>query len=438
LTCRRFRNLARALIFRSVSLICSDESDLSSARLDFYSSDGIAPFVRKVHISGNIIVELENATLIAKIFDALPRFINIRSLFCFNVEFTQFALHQVSTLSFLERIVAMSCSAPPKTDLLPMLRPRVFTCDDRSNLHHWLALLDPDHLQALHVPLIGDLCPFFFANDNPALFPFPSLRAVRLDVDLEALSVLPMLLSKTPTLRSLKISVSYFDLAQHTPFVEGLVPPTTCPVPDLEEYRGPHKLLPIILGRAMGSSSTHLRRLFLNSIDAAERLDAFMNSLKSCHTLQLRALTHLHISLPHSMDLKSLALLRDMFPVLQEFYLHASEKYLSSGLSCEFSKISCPSDATLPPSFCIAFPQNVDLTELYTFLWPSTLVSLSIQWTSNQDAAAVPDLVEAKVNLLLRLPFLRRLWLYDSSKQALLWSRTAPRNEERCTLHQGE
>jgi hypothetical protein len=144
-----------------------------------------------------------------------------------------------------------------------------------------------------------------------------------------------MFLSKTPTLRSLKLFPSYFDLAEYIPIVKGLASPAACPVPHLEEFRGPHKLLPIILGRATGPQSAHLRRLFLHSIvEAGEPLDDFMNSFKSC---QLRDLTHLHISLLDSMDLKSLAKLQDMFPVLQEFYLHGSEKYSPSGPLCEFS-----------------------------------------------------------------------------------------------------
>jgi hypothetical protein len=138
------------------------------------------------------------------------------------------------------------------------------------------------------------------------------------------------------------------------------------------------------------------------------------------------------------MDLKSLGRLQDMFPVLQEFHLHASAEYRTQGLACEFSEIPCPFDATLPPFAWIEFGQNVELTDLYTLPLPSTLVSLSIQWTSDQDAGVVPDLVAAKDNLLPRLPFLRRLWLCDLSKLALLWHRTASRTEGRCTLHQSE
>jgi hypothetical protein len=342
LTCRRFRSLAQALIFRSFHLIdnCGggniDASSSHSARLDFYSSDAIAPFVREFVLSGDMLMEPEY--LIAKVFDELPRFINIRSLRCYGVNFTQFALRQVSTLSSLENFAVVDCSTPPQADTLPMLRPRTFECsgypslDEVDTYHHWLALLDPHRLQVLNIPFTKTSSSFFL--DSPS---FPSLYSVDLDVDLEVLSMLPRLLSKTPALRSLKLRPSYLDLARHIHIVKGLVSPTTCPVPNLEEYRGPHELLPIILGRAMGSPSAHLRRLLLESVgDAGEPLDDFMNSLKSCHPLQLRALTHLHISLLESMDLKSLAMLQDVFPVLQEFYLHASEKYGRSGLSCEF------------------------------------------------------------------------------------------------------
>jgi len=184
-----------------------------------------------------------------------------------------------------------------------------------------------------------------------------------------------------------------------------------CPLPNLEEYYGPHKLLPLIIDRAIGPPSAHLRRLSLQSVDeAGDTLDAFMNSFKSCHPLQLRAIIHIHISLLELMSLASLANLPDTFPVLQEFYLHASEQDHPSVLG-----------------------HNVDLTELSTLPLPSTLVSLSIQWASDQDAEAVPDFVAAKNNLISRLPCLRRLWLHDMSTLALVWSWTASRSEKRCT-----
>jgi hypothetical protein len=353
LTCQHFRSLAQALIFRYLNLNCFGNNGLSrqSARFDFYSSNAIAPFVRDFSMSG---MSTEEYTIfVAKVFHALPRFINIHSLSCFNVKFTQFALHQASTISSLEHIVATNCSAPPKTDSLPMLRLRTFEClrmyhMDQPGMRHWLACMDPDHLQVLRVPLTEDLYSFFLANDNPSLCPFPLLHTVDFFVNLETLLMVPMFLSKTPMLRSLKLFPSYLNAGQYIRIVEGLAPPTACPVPHLADFRGPHKLLPIILGRATGSPSAHLRRLFLESIiEAGEPLDDFMNSFKSCHPPQLGILTHLHISLPVSMNLKSLAMLRDMFPVLQEFSLHASEKYRPSGLSCVCSKISCPFDPTL-------------------------------------------------------------------------------------------
>jgi hypothetical protein len=128
------------------------------------------------------------------------------------------------------------------------------------------------------------------------------------------------------------------DPEQYIRILEEFVSPAACPVPSLEEYGGPHRLLPIILGRGMGSPSAHLRRLRLGTLaEAGSPLIDIMNSLKSCQPRQLQDLTHLSIPFLKSMDLKSLAGLQDLFPVLQEFYLHASEKSGPSGLSCEFS-----------------------------------------------------------------------------------------------------
>jgi hypothetical protein len=450
LTCRRFRSLAQALLFCTLELDCfePDDYDLSHevARFEVYSSDAIAPLVRAFIMSGDDGIP-EYTDLVAKMFDALPRFINIRSLSWYGVAFTQFALHQVATLSSLKHFTASNCSAPPKTDSLTLLRSRTFVCSsysavDEADCHSdWLAVLDPNHLQVLCIPLTESICSFFLANDHPSICPFPSLQAVNLYIHQEtALPMLPMFLSKTPTLRSLKLFPSYVDNAQYVSAMEGLVPLNACPLPNLEEYYGPHKLLPVIFGRAMGSPSARLRRLSLQSVDEeGDTPDAFMNSFKSCDPLQLRVITHIHISLLDSMSLNSLAKLPDMFPVLQELYLHASEQDRPSGLSYEFSDISFPLNTAAPPQFTwIVIGHNVDLTELSTLPLPSTLVSLSIQWTSSRNAKAVPDFVAVKNNLISRLPCLRRLWLHDMSRLALVWSRTASQSEERCTLQEGE
>jgi hypothetical protein len=358
LTCQHFHSLARAFIFRRFRVKCGDGSDYGpwddeddeddlaldlsrhSARIDFYSSDTIAQFVRELSIANNIL-RPEYTDIVNKFFDALPRFTNIQSLSCHGVNVTQLALYHVSTLSSLEHLSVTECRAPAKTDSLPMLRPRTFAGFDyldevdKFKVHHWLALLDTDHLQALRAPFTKDSCSFFLGNDNPSVCRFPSLHTLDLEINQEMLPMLPMLLCNTPALRSFKLCPS--DL--YIRIVEKFMSPTACPLPHLEEYSGPHQLLPIIFGRAMGSQA-HLRRLFLESVDEAGKpLDAFMNSFESCHPLHLRDLTHIHISLPKSMDLKSLAKLQDMFPFLQEFYLHSSEKnrqFRRSGSSCEF------------------------------------------------------------------------------------------------------
>jgi hypothetical protein len=347
LTCRRFRSLARPLIFRSFDLTSEIGDDLSRhiARLDFYSSDAIAPFVREFSMSTE---EPEDTNLVAKIFDALPRFINVRSLSCYNIDLDrwQVALHQISRLSSLEHLVVVACIGPPKSDSLPVLRPRTFACldhwdlDELERCHHWLALLDPDHLQVLRIPLTEDSCSFFL--DSPSLCPFPSLHSVDLYVDQATLPMLLMFLSKTPTLRSLKLLPAHWYYVDYIRVMEQLVYPAACPIPYLEEYSGHHKLLPIVLGREMGFPSAHLRHVCLESFEDDDPLDTFIDSFQSCHPLKLRALTHIHISLLRSMDLKSLAKFRDMFPVLQELCLHAHDRQGQLGLSCEFSQISCP------------------------------------------------------------------------------------------------
>ena len=99
-----------------------------------------------------------------------------------------------------------------------------------------------------------------------------------------------------------------------------------------------------------------------------------------------------------------------------------------------FPKIRRPVNTT--PAWMIV-TQNVDLTDLDALSLPKTLASLSIQWTSDWNTGA-PDLIAVKDRLVPRLPSLRRLWLYDFSELALLWSRTDSPSEGRCTLYKGE
>ena len=185
---------------------------------------------------------------------------------------------------------------PAQTDSMPLIRLQAFTCfdcpdPDRFGTHQWLTLLDPKHLQVLRFPFTRSSCSFFLAIDNPSLGPFPSLHTLDLYADQEM---------------------------QDIPIVQDFVPTALCLVPYLEEYRGPREFLPIILGRASEHQSAHLRHLHLNGVgELGDPLEAFMNTLKSCHPLRLRQLTHLHISILNSMDFNSLATLRDMLPVLE-------------------------------------------------------------------------------------------------------------------------
>jgi len=281
-----------------------------------------------------------------QVFRELHRFLNIRSLSFSGVYFDQFALEQVANLSSLGHLDVKDCTAHWDA-FLPMISIPSFSSfgelnEDRvarRELHLWLELLNPEKLQVLRVPLNEDLCFFLAEFGDPTPYSFPLLESIILNVKPETLPLLPTLLSKTPALSILKINLSYFGIVSwhYVRVMEGLVPPATCPVPSLQDYHGPHMLLPVIIGQATGSPSTHLRRMFLEGVDpAGDRLDSFMNSFQSCDALQLKTVTHIHMSMLHAVDLKSLAKIQDMFPVLQVFNFHTAEYRTRKGLSREF------------------------------------------------------------------------------------------------------
>jgi hypothetical protein len=451
LTCRYLHSIAQAFIFRRFHLQhrgYHDANDLPRkiARLDFYASDAIAPHVLDLSLFIGYRVKPPVSTEITTLlFNALPRFLKTRSLECYGINFTQLGLQQISSLPYLERFRVMACTLPLQIEMLPMIRPRTFHYTGRSTnclgVHHWLALLDPDYLQALDIPITSDTCAFFLASDNPSLLPFPSLHTINCYSHHGTLPQLPQLFSRTPALRCLKLSlrpVNPATVAQYMRIVESFGSPLPCSVPYLEQYNGPHELLPVVFGRAVVFPSGHLRRLVLESVaDKGDSLGAFVNSLKSCHPLQLKDVTHLHIFLLKSMDLKFLTTLRDMFPALQELHIRPLNHYSPGGLSYYWLSQADSLFNTIFSLSWVAFMYNVQLTDLYTLPLPRSMVSLSIQWISDGDTTDLPSLVAAKDSLLLRLPSLRRLWLCDLSKQALLWSRTASGKEECCTLHEG-
>jgi hypothetical protein len=56
-----------------------------------------------------------------------------------------------------------------------------------------------------------------------------------------------------------------------------------------------------------------------------------------------------------SMDLKSLEGLQDMFPVLEQLYIHGFRQCRQGGSSCGFSEIHCVID---PPSLPCSHPHK--------------------------------------------------------------------------------
>ena len=94
-------------------------------------------------------------------------------------------------------------------------------------------------MQVFYIPLTQAACSLLVAS---SFRPFPSLQAVSTNVvNHEMLSMLLMLLSKTPMPCSLKFGQFSLRRAQYTCTIAGLVPPTA------------HNLLPIILSQATGS-----------------------------------------------------------------------------------------------------------------------------------------------------------------------------------------
>jgi hypothetical protein len=312
-------------------------------RLDFYSSDSIAVHVRHLDLlpwfEPRVVSETASDDLnilFRKFYETLPRFTNAQCLKCTNTDIDGFALQQLCGLPNLRSLSLIGCSAPPLSspvnDYLHLhtfkfwhhARPEAL---QNLGVDRWLSLIDANRLEILHLSP-GRTSSLFFRDIGNA-GPFPSLCTLRASLSTNMLAQMPSLLSKTPAIRCLDVSILPTHAEEHKRTAEGLRSSLTAPTPYLAEYRGPHELLHVILGRsAMGSQPQLLRRLHLTSLAReGEPFAAFLHTLflRPAYSTQLKYLTHFHVQL-RSIEYDHLSRLCLLFPELQELSLEAEDR----------------------------------------------------------------------------------------------------------------
>ncbi|KAJ7474374.1 hypothetical protein B0H11DRAFT_2282232 [Mycena galericulata] len=222
-------------------------------RLNFWSSEEIAPLVRSCHVTGDETWWDDGATaatatsVYASFFDSLPSFTGIRRLDAHGIHFTQTGLANVCRLPVLSDLRINQCDLAAgesiETASLNLAVSRFSFIHTRSAEYHgvdyWIQLLRPDRLRELEV----SGTPRVFWDMVDVIPSFPLVHKLSASM---LLSIMPKnlpILSKFPAVQIFALS----DLGMTDPEdVEGANASNVLPV--LKEYTGPCATLRIFLG----------------------------------------------------------------------------------------------------------------------------------------------------------------------------------------------
>lgn len=293
LTCHTFASLGRSQAFHTFELspfilsaadtgyrlsFTDDVVARRKARLAFWTSDNIAPFVRQCRLHATYLSDKvkpicnfsgDSLDVYYAFIEALSAFANVFCLQFQHMPFDEYTLSRLATLQHLTTLVVQDCSVD--AIFLPSWTPlRIPTVsflsdfsgygvlDPRARLG-WLDILDPAHFRSVEFsfsePEISHLRGIA-TESTMSDFSDPHISAVDI-VHLHMISIL----SRSTTLEELRI-VPY-----KSGYTEVLEPPKgfalgSLSLPSLRSYSGPHQYLSWFV------PGTHLRTM---SLQGSER-----------------------------------------------------------------------------------------------------------------------------------------------------------------------
>ncbi|KAJ7879785.1 hypothetical protein B0H14DRAFT_2566631 [Mycena olivaceomarginata] len=227
-------------------------------RLDFLSSDGIAPLVQQCHISPHTSYGYrENWSfstdapyiLLDTLFERLPCFTGLQQLELFRIALSPVRVDILFRLPQLSRLHVSWCTVTPQehVQLSPGLHLSDFELRHDTKLEHgedyWIPLLHPDRLRLLTLSFNGHV-----AHNIPI---FPNVRTLTAIIH-DTLPSHPQNLttmSKFPGVRTLKMSGRESGTGLVTVQCKAVFP-------HLGEYYDPCKALPLFLA---ASTLTHIQ-----------------------------------------------------------------------------------------------------------------------------------------------------------------------------------
>ncbi|KAJ7167918.1 hypothetical protein C8R46DRAFT_1191915 [Mycena filopes] len=300
-----FHDISHPLFFRDFTLD-PDEHDMAKAelikRLGMYSSDSIAPHVRKLSVSfqfgrwfrtrsGGFITALSSATpLIAPLLRTMSHFHNLRTLECtfrFNseVHFADLGLQDLPHLRDL-RIEGGALFCPAQ---LPAKKIGVthfsytgipsMSVHVRRDMRSFISMLDPETLSSLTLAPSYDSSPaVWLAYDHDLFTSFRQLRTVAIECDGPFLRSVHEFLVRLPALEELTLSGAYRSCTEFVPVMDG-----ACLARGLRAFTGPCEYVPLFL------PGTACAELTINALCAPDDLRCALKAA-SC-TSSVRSLS---------------------------------------------------------------------------------------------------------------------------------------------------
>ncbi|KAJ6546749.1 hypothetical protein DFH09DRAFT_1506516 [Mycena vulgaris] len=227
------------------------EVERSFEQLNFWFSPKIAPLVRSCKITpwprwlgGRTFSDTETPyILLAAFFDRLSCFARLQTLYAMRVDFTQIGVVGLCRLPVLTRLHIYECcivAAQERADTTALsLKVSSFILEHGlEGVDRWIALLDPDHLRQMELPVSSRVSARTVANTSP----FPHVHKLSAIMDNSTVSDL---LFKFPAVQTLTM---HWGGADPTVHISGLLPALT-------EYTGPCNTLRLFLPR---ETLTHL------------------------------------------------------------------------------------------------------------------------------------------------------------------------------------
>ncbi|KAJ7752564.1 hypothetical protein B0H16DRAFT_786868 [Mycena metata] len=373
--------------------------DMALERLDFWSSDRIAPSVRSCTITswrytGQSLPSTWTTSqtphvLLNHFLARIARLAGVKEIHVHDVYFTQMAITKLCRLPALTSFHVIQFVNGPSlevtSDVLSISRLTVkSTLESAGGLTRWMLLLRPDSLLELDIHCNLRV----FCVDLPSIPPFPRVHKLSIDLNFAAMSSNVAIFVKFPGVHTLTIN-GHGRLSESPQDLEIL--------PALTEYRG--SVVPL-------ATFLHTPKLTNLTIDYCSP-DDFVTRLQSVHrTLNI---TSLEIEFDRC-DHEKLRTLCDLLPHLTELRL---------AIAVEIDKGENEEDTSLQTSFFQALLEAPGLTQ--------TLEQLSICWVFKfysyelpPDGGEPPNFSEIRAVLVARCPALKSLWI-DGHEFVFRW-----------------